>query len=54
LSDDEKRQAITAICHRIAKQDYQAVTDDELISTAEAAFLDLDAREAADEKRRAR
>jgi hypothetical protein len=45
LSDDEKRQAITAICRRIAKQDYAAVTDNELIATAEAAFLDLDARE---------
>ena len=54
LSDAEKRQAITAICRRIAKQDYPAVTDDELIATAEAAFQELDARETADEKRRAR
>jgi len=54
LTRSQKREAIAEICRRIAKLEKPPVSDQELVASAEAAFLALDAREATDEKRRAR
>jgi cytochrome c556 len=54
LSEAEKKRAANAIWRRLAKLEYGPLTDAALAATAEAAFLELDAREAADAKRRAR
>jgi hypothetical protein len=54
LTTAEQKQAADAIWRRLAKLESPSLSDEDLIATAEEAFLELDAREAAHEKRRAR
>lgn len=51
LSDAEQHQAATEILRRTATLDYPPLDDEALAQIAELTFLELDAREAADEGR---
>lgn len=50
LPDPEKREATTEILRRVRRYDSGAVADDALILSAEELFLELDQREAIDER----
>jgi hypothetical protein len=50
LPEDEKREVASEIIRRTRELKLPARTDDELVLTAEALFLDLDQRELANEK----
>lgn len=49
LADAEKREAASEILRRVRGLTFHPVSDDELVLNAEALFLALDEREAADE-----
>lgn len=48
LASDEKRQALAAILTRARDLEIEPITDDELVVSAEALFLELDQQEEAD------
>lgn len=48
LPDAEKREVAAAILRRTAEMEFLSLSDDELILSAEATFLELDRREAED------
>lgn len=50
LTDAEKQELASEILRRTVKFDLPALTDEELVSTAEELFLELDRRESADEQ----
>ena len=48
LPDAEKQEVASAILRRTLRINFPPVTDEELVLTAEEAFLELDRREAED------
>lgn len=48
LANDEKRQAIAAILSRARDLEIEPISDDELVLSAEALFLELDSQEEVD------
>jgi len=50
LPDAEKREAASAILRRVRDLSFEPPSDDELVLNAEGLFLELDQREAADER----
>jgi hypothetical protein len=50
LPDSDKREVASEILRRVFKIDYAPLSDDELIMSAEAVFLELDQREIRDER----
>ena len=48
LANDEKRQAISAILSRARDLEIEPISDDELVLSAEALFLELDSQEEVD------
>jgi hypothetical protein len=48
LSDPEKREVLSELLRAAERLGYPAVGDDELVSAANAVFLEYDRREAAD------
>jgi hypothetical protein len=50
LPEAEKREALSEILRRIRSIDFEPPSDEELVLSAEETFLELDRREAADER----
>lgn len=50
LPDAEKREAASAILRRVRDFGFELPSDDELVLAAEGLFLELDQREATDER----
>ena len=50
LPEPEKREATTEILRRVRRYDSDPMSDDALILSAEELFLELDQREAVDER----